>query len=125
MCIAPSVCMRNTMIGLAVVTCVAAPALADDARSGPARTPETLTVTSRAFQANEPIPSEHTCDGAQIAPPLSWSRVPAGTRSIAILVSDPDAPKGTFTHWLVTGIPPTTTSTTGRLPQGAVESKND
>jgi len=88
---------------------------------------KSLTVTSDAFQANQAIPSEYTCDGAQQTPPLSWSGVPGEAKSIAILVEDPDAPKGTFAHWIVTNIPPheTSLSANGSLPQGAVAAKND
>jgi hypothetical protein len=87
---------------------------------------KTLTVTSTAFKAGESIPSEYTCDGMEKAPPLSWSNVPSDAKSVAILADDPDAPKGTFTHWMVTNIPPTETSLTenGALPQGAVAAKN-
>ena len=87
----------------------------------------TLTVTSSAFKANESIPSDYTCDGGEKTPPLSWSNVPSDAKSIAILVDDPDAPKGTFTHWLLTNVPPTETSLSesGSLPQGAVAAKND
>src|SRR5256885_16856470 len=85
-----------------------------------------LTITSSAFKANETIPSEYTCDGAEKSPPLAWSNVPASAKSIAILVDDPDAPKGTFTHWIVTNIPPSETSLSaaGSLPQGATAGKN-
>jgi phosphatidylethanolamine-binding protein (PEBP) family uncharacterized protein len=75
----------------------------------------TLDVTSSAFANNGAIPSDYTCDGGGMSPPLSWSKAPEGTKSIAVLVEDPDAPHGTFTHWLVTGIAPTATS----LPRGA------
>lgn len=85
-----------------------------------------LTVTSSAFEDNGAIPQEYTCDGAQKSPPLSWSKVPDGTKSVAILVEDPDAPKGTFTHWMVSDLPPTTTSLAANsaLPEGAVAMKN-
>lgn len=85
-----------------------------------------LEVTSPAFTENGPIPTEFTCDGAKISPPLQWSGVPKGTESIAILAEDPDAPGGTFTHWLVTGLPPTQTSLRAgaALPPGAVSSRN-
>src|SRR5213075_1329035 len=88
--------------------------------------PQSLSVTSSAFGSNDAIPAEYTCDGAQMSPPMSWSKVPEDTKSIAILVEDPDAPKGTFTHWIVTGIDPTTTSVAkeGNLPAGAVAMKN-
>jgi Raf kinase inhibitor-like YbhB/YbcL family protein len=90
-----------------------------------ANTPASLDVTSTAFANNNPIPAEYTCDGAELPPPLAWSKVPAATKSIAILVEDPDAPKGTFTHWLVTDIPATTTAVDGALPAGAMAAKND
>jgi Raf kinase inhibitor-like YbhB/YbcL family protein len=59
----------------------------------------TMTLTSSAFADGEPIPEIHSCDGADISPPLSWSGAPAGTRSFALLCDDPDAPGGTWTHW--------------------------
>jgi Raf kinase inhibitor-like YbhB/YbcL family protein len=88
--------------------------------------PARLDVTSTAFDDNREIPGDVTCDGAGLSPPLAWSKVPAATKSIAILVDDPDAPKGAFTNWLVTNIPPTTTSLDeGVLPAGASVSLND
>jgi Raf kinase inhibitor-like YbhB/YbcL family protein len=97
----------------------------------PARTNQPATgvpfvVRSSAFATNESIPGEYTCYGDGKRPPLSWSQVPAGTKSIAILVDDPDAPKGTFTHWIVTNVPPTVTSlpADAPLPKGASEGKN-
>ncbi len=83
-------------------------------------------MTSSAFGANGAIPSEYTCDGAQTTPPLTWSNVPKNTRAAAILIEDPDAPNGAFTHWLVTGIPPAITSLSsgGTLPEGAMVAKN-
>lgn len=84
-----------------------------------------FTVTSTAFVNNGAIPADYTCDGLVIPPPLSWSRPPANTRSLAILVEDPDAPQGPFTHWLVTNIPPTMTSLTAGLPHEAFEANND
>jgi len=85
-----------------------------------------LTVTSTAFSAHQPIPPEYTCDGAQASPPLAWSAVPDKTRSVAILVEDPDAPGGAFTHWLVTGLAPEIQQLTvgAALPAGAAVAKN-
>lgn len=82
--------------------------------------PPKLDVTSPAFRANEDIPPEYTCDGSNTPPPIAWSQVPRETKSVALLVDDPDAPSGAFTHWLVTGISPQTTSIDKRLPAGAV-----
>lgn len=86
--------------------------------------PATLQIQS-SFAANGALPAEITCDGAGTPPALSWSTAPSGTRSFAVLVDDPDAPKGDFTHWLVTGIPATATSLGRALPEGAVAAKND
>jgi Raf kinase inhibitor-like YbhB/YbcL family protein len=85
-----------------------------------------LRVASSAFTNNGAIPAEYTCDGAQTTPPLSWSNVPKNARTIAVLVEDPDAPTGAFTHWLVTGIPGTITSLAsgGALPEGAMVARN-
>ena len=82
-----------------------------------------LTVTSSAFAAGGKVPAAYGCDGtAATAPALSWSGVPEGAKSLAIAVEDPDADG--FVHWLVTGIPPATTSVDGKLPSGATESEN-
>jgi Raf kinase inhibitor-like YbhB/YbcL family protein len=65
-----------------------------------------FTLTSSAFADGGAIPPRYTCDGANLSPPLSWSSPPDGTRSLALVVVDPDAPIGTFTHWLAWGIDP-------------------
>ena len=93
--------------------------------------PQTLRVSSPAFGANESIPADFTSDGTDVPPPLAWSAPPPGTKSIAILVEDPDAPdpaapKRTWVHWLVTGIAPTTTTlSAAELPKGALQGLND
>jgi hypothetical protein len=56
-------------------------------------------LVSPAIPPSGEIPAQYTCDGADISPPLSWSDVPAGTGSLALVVEDPDAPSGTFRHW--------------------------
>lgn len=57
---------------------------------------------------NQTIPQHYTCDGDNVSPPLSWGEVPAGTRSLALIADDPDAPGGVFTHWVIYNIPPQT-----------------
>jgi len=74
----------------------------------------TIDISSAAFEDGDSIPPEYTCDGNNTSPPLRWSDVPGGTRSIAILVDDPDAPAGIFRHWSVYNIP----SGTRSLPAG-------
>lgn len=68
--------------------------------------PAKLTVMSDAFGTGATIPAEYTCDGAKEAPLLTWTAPPPGTKSIAILVDDPDAKSGPFTHLLVTNLAP-------------------
>jgi len=64
-----------------------------------------MKLSSSAFVGNGAIPSEYTCDGADISPPLTFSSVPEQTKSLALIVDDPDAPAGTWVHWLVWNIP--------------------
>lgn len=66
----------------------------------------TLTLTSSAFGQGETIPKKYTCDGDDVSPPLSWSVVPDGTRSLLLVCDDPDAPSGLFHHWAAYDIPP-------------------
>jgi Raf kinase inhibitor-like YbhB/YbcL family protein len=74
-----------------------------------------ITVTSKAFSTSGSIPVDHTCDGADRSPPLTWSAPPEGTRAIAVVMDDPDAPGGNFTHWVAFDIAATTVS----LSEGA------
>lgn len=69
-----------------------------------------MKLQSSAFADNQPIPKEYTCDGDDKMPPLSITEIPQNTQSLAILVTDPDAPAGEWVHWLVWNIPPKTTS---------------
>lgn len=78
-----------------------------------------MKLTSNAFAHGEAIPRPHTCEGHDISPQLSWSDVPAGTRSLVLIVDDPDAPdpaapKMTWVHWLLYNIP----ATVSELPEG-------
>ncbi|MGA2934633.1 MAG: YbhB/YbcL family Raf kinase inhibitor-like protein [Methanomicrobiales archaeon] len=90
-----------------------------------------LDVSSDAFSGDGQIPVVYTCDGTDISPPLSWAPVPQRTASIALLVTDPDAPGGTFIHWTVYNIPPGTrgipAGAPGKnvLPAGSLEGVND
>ena len=78
-----------------------------------------ITIVSTAFKQMEPIPEIYTCDGADVSPPLSWSEVPPAARSIALICDDPDAPRGTWVHWVAYDLPPTCTA----LPQGVEKTK--
>ena len=65
-----------------------------------------VELSSSAFAARQPIPRRYSCAGEDLSPPLEWRAVPAGAVSLALIVDDPDAPGGTFTHWLAWGINP-------------------
>jgi Raf kinase inhibitor-like YbhB/YbcL family protein len=69
----------------------------------------TMKITSSAFQEGQPIPAKYTCDGENSSPPLKWSDAPAETKFFALICDDPDAPTGTWVHWVVYGLPATTT----------------
>jgi Raf kinase inhibitor-like YbhB/YbcL family protein len=91
-----------------------------------------MRLESPAFVHHGDIPSQHTCQGADRAPTLRWSDVPAGTRSLALVVDDPDAPdprapKQTWVHWLVYNLPPDGHGLDegGALPVGARTGRND
>jgi hypothetical protein len=74
-----------------------------------------MKIQSPAFADNQKIPSKYTCEGKNISPPLEFSDLPPSTKSIALIVEDPDAPSGTFDHWIVWNLPPSTT----HLSEGA------
>lgn len=87
--------------------------------------PERITVTSSAFGDGGAIPRRFTCDGEGGPPPLSWDGVPKDTRALALVVDDPDAPRGTFVHWVVLDLPVGTQALNGGgLPTGAVQARN-
>jgi len=103
------------------------PASATPARATDAAT---MLLSSDAFADGQAIPDKYTCHGQDISPPLHWSGAPAGTKSIALTCEDPDAPMGTFTHWVIFNVPATTSgfsesvAKTATLPDGSRQGKN-
>jgi len=84
-----------------------------------------MNISSPAFQANERIPDEYTCQGENINPPLTISGAPEETQSLALIVEDPDAPAGTFDHWLVFNIDSTVTEIgPGSIPPNGIQVVN-
>jgi Raf kinase inhibitor-like YbhB/YbcL family protein len=79
----------------------------------------TITVTSKAFEAGQPIPKKYTGDGEDVSPPLEWTKLPDGTKELALICDDPDAPVGIWTHWVLFKIPAETTG----LPEGIPREK--
>jgi len=90
-----------------------------------------MKLTSPAFADGTPIPEQFTCDGADVSPALQWTEAPAGTRSFALICDDPDAPVGTWVHWVIYHLPATATelpemvAPTAELPDGARQGLND
>jgi hypothetical protein len=90
-----------------------------------------MEIISSAFKAGESIPSKYTCDSVDISPPLTWSNVPYGTKSFALICDDPDAPSGTYVHWVMFNLPPDTRELPEDLPKkeilenGSKQGKND
>jgi len=93
----------------------------------------TMNLTSSAFTHQGEIPADFTCQGRNVSPPLSWSSLPAGTRSLALIVDDPDAPdpgapKMTWVHWVLYNLPPDASGLAegaSSLPPGTREGLND
>ncbi len=132
--------MRASTLALTLVALtLAAPACQPkgDAESAATTDPESsaMKLTSTAFGASQPIPRRYTCEGDDQSPPLAWHEVPAGTRSLALIVDDPDAPdpaapKRTWVHWVLYDIPPQAaglpeSATSATLPPGTREGTND
>jgi Raf kinase inhibitor-like YbhB/YbcL family protein len=87
--------------------------------------PSTIAVTSSAFTAGAPIPVEFSCRGANASPPLSWTGLPRQATALALVVDDPDAPHGTYRHWVVVDIPPAVTGApAGQPPPGGRQLPN-
>jgi Raf kinase inhibitor-like YbhB/YbcL family protein len=90
-----------------------------------------IKLTSSAFKEGEMIPRKHTCDGQDISPPLSWTSVPAGSKGLALIFDDPDAPAGTWVHWVLYDIPASFSGLPENFPaqaefeNGARHGKND
>ncbi len=90
-----------------------------------------MTITSTAFTNNGMIPTKYTADGADVSPPLAFSNAPAGTKTFALICDDPDAPGGTWVHWVLYNLPAAVKSLPENVPpqpkhaNGALQGKND
>jgi Raf kinase inhibitor-like YbhB/YbcL family protein len=89
-----------------------------------------MQLTSTAFKEGEPIPDAHGYENKNLSPPLKWNDVPQGVKSFALICDDPDAPRGTWVHWVLFNIPGETrelsSSPAGKVDlPGAIQGKND
>ncbi len=90
-----------------------------------------MKISSAAFSDGGSIPFKYTCDGENVSPPLSWEKIPEQTRSLALIVHDPDAPSGDWVHWVLYHLPPSVSELAEHvpaqdtLPNGAMQGRND
>jgi Raf kinase inhibitor-like YbhB/YbcL family protein len=92
-----------------------------------------FSLSSIAFKHGAEIPKKHTCDGADVSPPLGWSGAPSGTTGFALIADDPDAPAGTWVHWVLYNLPGTATQLSENVAKtdappdlgGALQGRND
>ena len=91
----------------------------------------TIEVRSTAFEHGQPIPGRYTCDGEDLSPPLQWGLLPPGTVTLALIAEDPDAPRGTWVHWVMYNIPsedlwlPEGVPPDSIQPDGSIQGLND
>jgi Raf kinase inhibitor-like YbhB/YbcL family protein len=123
---------RKAFLGVAIGLMLVLAGLA--CRSGSATIGEgkpTLALTSSSFQGGGEIPKKFTCDGADASPELAWPAPPASTQSFSLIVVDPDAPLGSFVHWVLYNLPagkrelPEALPKQGELPDGSLQGEND
>ena len=92
---------------------------------------EIMKITSTVFKNEAMIPAKYTCDGDNVSPPLAFSNVPPQTHSLALIADDPDAPAGTWVHWVIYNMPPSTNALAENVPikevllDGSLQGKND
>jgi Raf kinase inhibitor-like YbhB/YbcL family protein len=127
--------MRRLILTLFLVLTACTSKSAEPPSSAPGGTiPAELAITSPVFAQNAAIPVKYTCQGSDISPALEWPASPAGTKSLALIMDDPDAPVGVWVHWIVYNLPPDTRglqesasqgkSTQANLPSGTLQGKN-
>jgi Raf kinase inhibitor-like YbhB/YbcL family protein len=125
-CVFPT---KSSILLISLLICVGCNQSSREIQAG--ESPMSIEVTSTAFQQGMTIPKQYTGDGADQSPTLSWSEPPSGTKSIALICDDPDAPRGTWVHWILFNLPSQTREleegvpTTATLPSGAKQGKND
>lgn len=106
-----------TLVGLGIGGIVSCSRSASE-RADTIKLSATISLTSSAFRNEDSIPAAFTCDGANRSPALSWTGAPSRTAALTLIVDDPDAPSGTFVHWILFDIPSTVTA----IPEGVAQS---
>ena len=124
--------MRRNTVGIALLTALLfALDLGSAFSAAETKGGASMELKSSAFQNGADIPVKYTCDGKDISPPLSWVNVPGGTKALALIADDPDAPVGTWVHWVIYDLPadakelPEGIATTETLADGSKQGVND
>ena len=122
---------RSSALLAGVVFCFGFGPLVADSLAANKAGKDNMQLTSTAFTEGAAIPAKYTCDATNVSPPLKWSGVPAGAKSVALIVDDPDAPSGIWLHWILYDLPPATIELPEDLPKsqyaadGAKQGLND
>ena len=111
-------------IALAAVLVVTGCSSGGGVAVGPDTEESTVDVTSPDLADGDEVPTRFTCDGDDVRPAIAWAGLPEGTTTVAVVVDDPDAPNGTFTHWTAWGLDPDATPLRDDLPSATVEGAN-
>jgi hypothetical protein len=119
----------NLLFAAALFGCWGAASCADNGKT--AKEPAmSIQIISTAFSEGQPIPQKYTCQGSDFSPPLAWTNTPPNAKSLALIADDPDAPAGTWVHWVLYDLPATATELaentpkTPQLPAGARQGNN-
>lgn len=140
MILIPKIMVKNCALLIALVllcSCQRRVQTGPNQNSAPTNSPKVdekmaqIRITSAAFQEGGMIPKQYTCEGANISPPLAWDSVPVGTKTLALICDDPDAPAKTWTHWVLFNLPsgakelPEKVPPQEKLAGGGVQGMND
>ena len=107
----------DVLSAIVLLGCLLAACSAGDTQPTKERTMK-IQLSSTAFAEGQPIPQQYTCQGSDISPPLKWTGAPANTKSFALIGDDPDAPVGTWVHWVLYDLPPTAAGLGEDMPKG-------
>lgn len=99
----------NLLLAATLLGCIATGGCSQGPKSATGHVAK-IQITSPAFADGQPIPAKYTADAIDVSPPLAWTNVPAGTKSLALIAEDPDASSGTWVHWVIYDLPPATIS---------------
>src|SRR5262244_2401523 len=101
-------CPMNGVLAAVILCLLWLPPMAN-CRAAQSNEKKPMQLTSSAFKEGEAIPAKYTCDDKNLSPPLKWSGVPVDAKSLTLIADDPDAPAGTWTHWLLFNLPTSAT----------------